>query len=121
MNYRAKKFVRRHRVGVGVASLALIMLIAFAVTMTIQAKRIANERDRANREAETSSRIAEFMTGVFDLSDPYRKKGVTVTAEQLLDRAAEQIENELADEPEGSCESLPRFSEACSARLTPRR
>jgi non-specific serine/threonine protein kinase/serine/threonine-protein kinase len=53
--YRSRKFVRRHRVGVGIATAALVVLIAFAVT---------------------------------------------VSAEQLLIRAAERIEQELVGEPE---------------------
>jgi WD40 repeat protein len=39
--------MRRHRIGVSFGGLALLVLIAFAVTMTLQAGRIARERDRA--------------------------------------------------------------------------
>ncbi|HMC60946.1 MAG TPA: serine/threonine-protein kinase, partial [Candidatus Solibacter sp.] len=50
--YRAGKFARRHRAGVGVAAGVFLLLLGFAITMTVQARRIARERDRANREAE---------------------------------------------------------------------
>ena len=53
--YRAKKFVRRHRFGVAAAATLVLLLVAFAVTMAVQAQRIARERDRANREAARAS------------------------------------------------------------------
>jgi non-specific serine/threonine protein kinase/serine/threonine-protein kinase len=60
--YRARKFVRRHRIGVAATATAMLVLPAFAVTMTIQTGRIAAERDRANREAGKSDQVATFMT-----------------------------------------------------------
>ena len=39
--YRARKFVRRHRLGVGVVAGGVMVLIGFAVTMAVQAGRIA--------------------------------------------------------------------------------
>src|SRR6202011_1013853 len=79
-SYRASKFIRRHRFGVGVAVAAVALLIAFAATMAVQARRIARERDRANREAETSKRVSEFMSDMFKGSDPSRARGNTITA-----------------------------------------
>ena len=46
--YRTRKFVRRHRVGVAAAISLVALLAAFAGIMTVQAGRIARERDRAN-------------------------------------------------------------------------
>jgi hypothetical protein len=54
LGYRARKFARRHRVGVAVAVSSVAMLLAFAVTMTLQARRIARERDRAVANELTS-------------------------------------------------------------------
>ena len=69
-SYRAGKFVRRHRFGVGVAAAVALLLIGFATTMAVQARRIAKERDRANREAAASKRVADFMIRMFKVSDP---------------------------------------------------
>ena len=70
--YRAGKFVRRHRWGVTVAAAALIVVIAFAVTMTIQANRIAAERDRAERALTDLESVVEFQAGMLSESDPGR-------------------------------------------------
>ena len=104
--YRVRKFARRHKVGVGFASVVLVLLIALATTMSIQAGRIARERDRANREAalaareaETASQVSAFLIDLFEVSDPDRTRGATITAREILDQGAERIETELADRP----------------------
>jgi len=47
--YRAKKFVKRHTWGVAAVAVGVLVLIAFAATMAVQAKRIAVERDLAKQ------------------------------------------------------------------------
>jgi len=98
--YRAKKFVRRHTGGVVVAATGLLVLIAFAVTMAVQAGRIATERDRANQEAEAKGQVSAFLEGLFTVSDPSEARGNSITARELLDRGADEIEGMLADQPE---------------------
>jgi eukaryotic-like serine/threonine-protein kinase len=90
--YRSRKFVRRHRFGVAVASLAVAGLGAFGVTMAVQAKTIARERDRAER-------VSEFLVNLFKVSDPSEARGNSITAREVLDRGAAQIEKELGKEP----------------------
>jgi len=58
--YRMRKFVRRHKAGVGFAAAAVVIIVAFAATMTVQAGRIARERDRAQLEAKRSRVEAEL-------------------------------------------------------------
>ncbi|MGD8377023.1 MAG: serine/threonine-protein kinase [Acidobacteriota bacterium] len=97
--YRASKFARRHRVPVALAGGALLLLIGFAVTMTVQAGRIARERDRANREAETSRAVSDFLVELFRVSDPGEARGNSVTAREILDEGAGKISEELSDQP----------------------
>jgi eukaryotic-like serine/threonine-protein kinase len=98
--YRANKFIRRHRFGVAVAVAAVVLLIAFAATMAVQARRIAKERDRANREAETSKRVSQFMASMFKVADPHQARGNTITAREILDKASKEIHTGLAKDPE---------------------
>src|SRR5512136_1792857 len=97
--YKARKFVRRHRFGVGVAGSVAMLLIAFSVLTALQAARIARERDRANREAEASRQVSEFLTGLFKVSDPSEARGNSVTAREILDKGADKIERELRGQP----------------------
>jgi non-specific serine/threonine protein kinase/serine/threonine-protein kinase len=90
--YRARKFVKRHRFGVSAASLGVSALIAFGVTMAIQARRIAAERDRAER-------VSEFLQDIFAFANPLEAQGKTVTAREILDKGAAKIEKELEGQP----------------------
>jgi non-specific serine/threonine protein kinase/serine/threonine-protein kinase len=99
VSYRTQKFVRRHTVGVLIAAISTAMLIAFAATMTVQAERIARERDRANTEAETSRQVSEFLVKLFDISDPSESKGNSITAREILDAGAERVQKDLSDQP----------------------
>jgi serine/threonine protein kinase/tetratricopeptide (TPR) repeat protein len=45
--YRLRKFVRRHKVVVGFASVLFTFIVAFAIIAALQSARIARERDRA--------------------------------------------------------------------------
>ncbi len=104
--YRVRKFVRRHTLGVVVSGAVVLMLAVLAAAMTIQAGRIASERDRANREAEAKGRVSEFLTELFEVSDPGEARGNSITARELLDRGAAKIEEELAEDPELQAELM---------------
>ncbi len=98
--YRAKKFILRHRFGMAIGTILFTFLVVFATTVAIQARRIAKERDRANREADTSKRVSDFMANMFRVSDPSEAKGNSVTAREILDKASKEIETGLANDPE---------------------
>jgi serine/threonine protein kinase len=90
--YRLSKYVRRHRVGVAVAAVLVLLLAGFSVIQAIQLRRITRERDRADR-------IADFMTSMFKVSDPRAARGNSVTAREILDKASKDIEAGLAKDP----------------------
>lgn len=100
LKYRAAKFIRRNRIAVIAASAIAMMLVALAISMTVQAIRIAKERDRANREAAAAKKVSEFMTGLFKVSDPTEARGNTVTAREILDKGVREINVSLAGQPE---------------------
>jgi eukaryotic-like serine/threonine-protein kinase len=91
--YRLRKYVRRNRVAAAVASGAVVVLIGFAVMQTIELRRITRERDRADR-------ITEFMTSMFKVSDPGEARGNSITAREILDKSAKEIETSLTKDPE---------------------
>jgi len=105
--YRAAKYVRRHRVGVAVAATLVTLLLAFAGTTAVQARRITHERDRANaeaqratREAAAAQRVSAFLISMFKVSDPSEARGNSITAREVLDRAAPDVGTALAQQPE---------------------
>ncbi len=104
--YRLRKYIKRHRVGVGVALGLLVVLVGFAATTGVQARRIAAqrdranaERDRANREAATAKHVSAFLTRMFNVSNPSEALGNSITAREILDRASNEMESELSNDP----------------------
>jgi serine/threonine protein kinase/tetratricopeptide (TPR) repeat protein len=91
--YRARKYVRRHRIGMAAISGLLLVFVAFAAVQAVQLRRITRERDRA-------SRISDFMTDMFNVSDPGQARGNSVTAREILDKAAKTIDKGLASDPD---------------------
>ena len=92
LSYRVRKYVRRHAASVAIATAAVTLLVAFAIVQAVELRRITRERDRADR-------IAEFMTGIFKLSDPNERVGSEVTVREVLDKASRDIDKGLAKDP----------------------
>ncbi len=90
--YRARKYVRRHRLGVAAATTLVLLLVAFAITEGFQLRRTMRERDRADR-------VTNFMTSMFKVSNPSEARGNKVTAREILDRASKEIGTGLASDP----------------------
>jgi serine/threonine protein kinase len=107
VGYRLQKYIRRHRVVVGVAGGLVMLLAAFSILQGVQLRRITRERDRANlerdranSERDRATRITDFMTGMFKLPDPREAQGNNVTVREMLDKASNQMETGLTQDPE---------------------
>ncbi len=111
VTYRARKFVRRHRVAVaGAAAVALLVLGSAAALVRLSA-RLAGERDRARSEARRAEAVTGLLVGLFDAADPELAAGAVPDARELLDRGAARLESELAPEPALLRTLLPRVAE----------
>jgi non-specific serine/threonine protein kinase/serine/threonine-protein kinase len=97
--YRVRKYIQRHRVVVTAAATLFLLLSGLAVRESLQARRIARERDRANLEAETAKETADFLVGLFEVADPGEARGNSVTAKEILDRASQRIDSGLERQP----------------------
>lgn len=98
--YYSQRFVRRHAFGVAASTAFVLFTLAFAVVTSIQAQRIATERDRAEQESQRAETVSDFMLDVFSASDPFERPGEEVTAKQLLDAAGARIHGDLSQQPE---------------------
>ncbi len=85
------RFVRRHRVGVGVTTAFAVLLIAATVALAISSRRTAGERDRARA-------VVALLQGMIDEADPnFGDRNVTVL--EGLESLESRIEGELASQP----------------------
>jgi eukaryotic-like serine/threonine-protein kinase len=104
--YRLGKYVRRHRLAVTIAAALVILLAAFSILQAVELRRIIRERDRANSERDRATRITDFMTSMFQVSDPSEARGSSVTAREILDKASNDLPSGLAKDPEVQAQML---------------
>jgi serine/threonine-protein kinase len=93
LGYRARKFLRRHRLGAAAAALVILSLVGGLIGTAWQARR-------AEREARKAEAVKDFLKSLFSASDPAQAQGKERTARQLLEDGARRIETELKDQPE---------------------
>ncbi|HVS15628.1 MAG TPA: serine/threonine-protein kinase [Thermoanaerobaculia bacterium] len=94
--YRARKFISRHREAVGIAAALATLLISMVAFYTL---RLRQERAEAQAEAAKARQVSEFVVELFEVSDPSRSRGETITARELLDQGRRRIRG-LDAEPE---------------------
>ncbi len=97
--YRARKFVRRHRVGVGAATALLLALLAGLGGTAWQARV-------ASREAVQATEVKNFVKDLFNDATPSQSRGREITARELLERGTRRVDSALARQPEVQLELL---------------
>jgi serine/threonine protein kinase/tetratricopeptide (TPR) repeat protein len=103
--YRAGRFIRRHVAGVSM-SIAAVLLVAAATV--VHTTRLSIARDRAERETAKAVKVSEVLMGLLTSADPYtvRTAPGDVTVRALLDAGADQVQRDLAGQPELQAELL---------------
>jgi tetratricopeptide (TPR) repeat protein len=91
-------------------------MTAFAVAMTIQARRIATERDLADRERQRAQKVANVAVNLFAVANPFNSFESQVSASALLEQAAKSIESELKDQPVARVQLLSAIGRTYSRR-----
>ncbi|MEO1086079.1 MAG: serine/threonine-protein kinase [Acidobacteriota bacterium] len=84
--YQAGRFLRRHRLGVALASAAALVLVIFVSTLIVQRLRLEEERTASERRWHLAEEVKEFLIDLFPMTDA---DGANMTARELLDRGAE--------------------------------
>lgn len=97
--YRARKFIRRHWLGVGLGSAAVAALCVALGISVVQAERAQSALARANA-------VQEFLLGVFDAVEPAPGDAGVITQRTLAERAAQRLEDRLIDRPEARVELM---------------
>jgi serine/threonine-protein kinase len=96
LRYRVRKFVHRNRTAVGSGLLILLLLVGYAITITVQAERIQTERNEAQA-------VTAFLVDLFEGADPLRVAGASpadsMSLRTLLDRGARRVRTELGGQP----------------------
>lgn len=134
--YRAKKFVRRHRLGViasGLVAAALVIGAAGMIWGSIQARRqrdqaiLAREQAEQSRVAAETARVAEsqakliaeehnqFLREMFESIDPSTALGKEISVKHVLDTATFKIDSQPPKDPKVEASLRATFGRAYAA------
>lgn len=97
--YLTRKFVRRHRGGVAAALATVVVLAAFALTMSFQNQVIAKARDLAETESAKSSAINNFLRDMLVSTDPWASGEHDLTVVQAMDAARADVDSIFINQP----------------------
>ena len=103
--YRASKFLARHRVAVGAATVVALAIIASLLVAVWQARVAGRQRDVAQKERLKTQRINTFLQDMLGSAAP-EAKGVDVKVADILGEASKRAKADLAHEPEVMAEVL---------------
>jgi tetratricopeptide (TPR) repeat protein len=96
-SYRCAKFIGRYRVAVGLATLVVAAIIGSAVIAVVQARSAREQMRVATAEREKAEHANRFLRNMLAAPDP-DKSGRDVTAAQLLDKAAAELDAVPSDD-----------------------
>ena len=107
--YVTRKFVRRNRAGVVMSVAAAVLVLGFAVVMTVQRSRIRAQSERLVIERNRAELTGQFFINTF--------KGLTpglrgTSAREILDSATARIDQELGDHPGQRAELMMTMARA---------
>jgi eukaryotic-like serine/threonine-protein kinase len=89
--YRVQRFVRRHRLAVGLATTLLLALSGGSVALWRQNLATAAQRDTAIAQSRRAEALNGLLLNAFEAADPSRNRGNEVTAREVLDQAARRV------------------------------
>jgi len=101
VGYRMGKFVRRHRIGVAMTAVLVVLLLGFSIVTAQQARELARERDSAELERDRAEQVVQVLVNLFETSDPTKVPGGdTLRIATFLERGKTKVLEDLADQPE---------------------
>jgi serine/threonine protein kinase len=119
----SRRFVSRHKLAVGSATLIVLALGTGIVTTTWQAKKARESEQRAIAAAGTSDAVKQFLIRIFQANTLYQDNAAQArekTALQLLEDGADRIGIEFKDRPELHRELLAIILQMLSESRSPK-
>jgi len=102
--YQLRKLIARNKTVFTFVAVLFVLLLGFAITMTVQSARISVERDRAEKEATKAKAINAFLQETLGSANPVEGSSRDVTVLEALKIAADKIHEAFAEQPEVEAE-----------------
>lgn len=98
--YQLRKLIARHQTVFGLAATLVVLLVVFAVAMSVLFGLQRRARLLAVREEQKAERVTEFLQSMLASVDPEQAQGREVTVREVLDAASARADTSLADQPD---------------------
>ncbi len=97
--YRVSKFIRRHRILVGVTSIFFMILIGFTLFTAYQSRLLKTERDTARIEKDRAEQVIGLLVDLFETANPaIAPGGDTLRVREFIKQGTEKILEEIKDD-----------------------
>ncbi len=103
---RVWRYARRRPAVATAAALAALWLTGLPIGLFLANRAIRSEQSLAQLEAQRKSAVTQFFVDHFGLAEDERRRGGTVSARELLDRAVARLEFEFEHDPSVRAELL---------------
>ncbi|MEM1180874.1 MAG: serine/threonine-protein kinase [Acidobacteriota bacterium] len=97
--YRLGKLARRRRGAVALGLAVVLAALGAVAGLAVGLQRALQAEARATAESEVARRVSDFLVDAFRAGDP-SLHGAPVSAQDIVDRAARRIDQDLAEESE---------------------
>ncbi len=98
-SYQAAKFVGRNKLLVTLSSLLVLSVTFFTISLGIKSTQLEIETQKAIAESKIAKETSEFLSEIFEFSNPNNQDGSEPTASELLASGVEKI-NKLDSTPQ---------------------
>lgn len=103
--YLLRKYARRHRLGVAVATGVACAAVAGTAGVAWQARQTATERDRALAAERRTAAINDFLVEeLLSAAAPERSRGADLTVAEVLDAASRTVSGAFGEAPDVEAE-----------------
>jgi tetratricopeptide (TPR) repeat protein len=97
--YQIRKLIARNKLPASLIGGIFALVLGFGIGMSILYTRADSSLRRALVAEGEATQASDFMVEIFDINDPSEARGNTITAKEILDRGADRIDTELAEQP----------------------
>ncbi len=93
-SYKFRKFIKRHKKGIGVAASSFLIIVCLTIFYT---HRLSQQKQQAVYAANKAAKVSTLLKNILRQSSPYVNEEVTL--KQILIKGERQIKNKLQDQP----------------------
>ncbi len=117
--YRLRRLLRRHRLVAAMSAALIVSLLAGIAGVAWQARVAQRERDVARDETRRVTAVRDYLSLMFRQSADAERKGDALSARELLQRSAQDLQQQFDGEPAARLEIMKTLAHLFAATGDP--